>query len=346
MPITTIRQLQIDIFGPCNLRCPTCLVGSSSSEIRKTFKGLMSPETFQAILDKAKSEAPALAQIAMHNWTEPLLHPLLPELVQIAKKRDLHVYVSSNLNLLRREDDLLRSGLDKLAVSVSGWDQERYGVYHEGGDIAAVKANMQRLAAAKARTGSSIRLVCIFHRYRDNRRDEEIMGSYAHALGFEFAPTWAFFTPVEKLLASQSADRCYGDVRFDAKDDEVAQRLAVPISTRLALGRAIKDKPCIPLHTQLPIDASGDVRLCCASGFVADNRIGQFLDRSLEQIQETRETHRLCDDCGACGIPNYYYCPAEDLDRIGNSLRAAFEAEQPQRPRQAIGGGKGASQDL
>ena len=234
----------------------------------------------------------------------------------------------------------LRSGLDKLAVSVSGWEQERYGVYHKGGDIAAVKANMQRLAAAKARTGSSIQLVCIFHRYRDNRRDEAIMGSYAHELGFEFAPTWAFFTRVEKLLASQAADRCYGDVRFNAKDDEVAQRLAVPISTRLALARAIKDKPCIPLHANLPIDASGDVRLCCASGFVADNRIGQFLDRSLEQIQETRETHRLCDDCGPCGIPNYYHCPAEALDRIGNSLRAAFEAEDTQRARQAIRVGK------
>jgi hypothetical protein len=293
--------------------------------MRKSFRGLMSKDTFAAILDKAKTQAPALERVAMHNWTEPLLHPELPEFIALAKQRALFVYVSSNLNVLRREDDLLASGLDKLSVSVSGWDQERYGVYHRGGDIAAVKANMERLAAAKDRTGSTAQLVCIFHRYRDNRADENRMKDFAKEIGFLFAPTWAFFTPVEKILASQSARGSYGGVEFNAQDQAIAERLAVPIRARLEVARAYGAAPCKPLTIQFPVDASGHVRLCCATGFFGDNRIAHFFDVSLEEIQERREAHPLCRDCGACRIPDYYFCNGEDLDEIGNLARDRWD---------------------
>lgn len=302
----TITKLQVDIFGPCNLRCPSCIIGSGGHDIRKRTKGLMSEARFAEVLDKALAEFPAIKLVTVHNWAEPLLHPRLPELIRLAKDRGLSVYASSNLNVLRREDDLLSSGIDTLAVSVSGATQETYGTYHAGGQIETVRENMRRLAQARQRTGSSTELVCIFHKYADNRADALEMREFATSLGYTFKPVWAYFTVVEKLLASQAPDRRYGAIEFTEADQALADRLAIPIAKRLAMAAQLPAAPCKILHDWLPIDVNGNVQLCCASGLEESTTIGSLLVMNASEIQSRREAHPLCGDCGDCNIPAYF----------------------------------------
>ena len=70
--------LDVDIVGTCNLRCPSCPVGGSL-ELR-TRSGIMPRELLESILDKAMSEC-RLTYVGLFNWTEPFLHPRLPDMI-------------------------------------------------------------------------------------------------------------------------------------------------------------------------------------------------------------------------------------------------------------------------
>ena len=83
----------IDVFSYCNLRCPTCIVGNKYGDIGAWPKGLMAPELLGRILDKAQSEC-EIQSVGLYNWTEPLLHPNLAELVRKVKSRNLSCALS------------------------------------------------------------------------------------------------------------------------------------------------------------------------------------------------------------------------------------------------------------
>jgi hypothetical protein len=76
----------IDVIGVCNLRCPSCPVGNYS-EIKQP-SGMMEPSLLEAILRKATGEC-RVGYACLYNWSEPLLHPQLPEMVRIVRDCDL-----------------------------------------------------------------------------------------------------------------------------------------------------------------------------------------------------------------------------------------------------------------
>jgi MoaA/NifB/PqqE/SkfB family radical SAM enzyme len=109
----------IDVFGYCNLRCPSCPVGNWEDDPSVFHHGLMSTALLEAILDKAMAEC-AVAGVALFNWTEPLLHPAIHELIGVVRSRRIHCSISTNLNVLRDPDLLMGANPDWLRVSVSG----------------------------------------------------------------------------------------------------------------------------------------------------------------------------------------------------------------------------------
>jgi MoaA/NifB/PqqE/SkfB family radical SAM enzyme len=98
-------------------------------------------------MDKAVAEC-ALDGVGLFNWTEPLLHRDIADLVRIVQGHDVRCHLSSNLNVLRDPDILLAANPYLLRVSVSGFHQSSYGLTHRGGDVERVKHNMAVLAAA------------------------------------------------------------------------------------------------------------------------------------------------------------------------------------------------------
>ena len=157
-------NFHIDVFSYCNLRCPSCLVGSKYGDIKAWPRGLMAPELLGKILDKARSECEILT-VGFFNWTEPLLHPNLPNLVREVKIRNLSCMLSSNLNVLRDPVRLLAENPDYFRVSLSGFTQAVYEIGHRGGNIEIVKRNMERLAKAHAESSAKTQIEVFYHRY-------------------------------------------------------------------------------------------------------------------------------------------------------------------------------------
>jgi radical SAM protein with 4Fe4S-binding SPASM domain len=127
MPIS----LSIEPTTACNLRCPECPSGLRSFT-RPT--GKLSDALFEKIIDEVQS---TLTYLLFYFQGEPFLHPQLLDWVRYASGRGIYTATSTNAHFLT--DDVARrtvkSGLDRLVVSIDGTTQDTYQAYRVGGKL-------------------------------------------------------------------------------------------------------------------------------------------------------------------------------------------------------------------
>ncbi|MEJ0067495.1 MAG: hypothetical protein WDO24_00600 [Pseudomonadota bacterium] len=189
-------------------------------------------------------------------------------------------------------------------VSLSGFRQETYTRAHRGGDIKTVKRNMELLAAAARRAGRKTYLEAFYHRYIYNRDEEADARAFSEALGFNFASTWGMLMPAEKILAMVGDPA--GGVPVTETDHEVAATLSIGLRQALLMSRLKASPRCELLEQQLVLDVKGDVFLCCGTTSAAANRIGNFLELSIDEIQAKKREKEICTACMNHGIHHYF----------------------------------------
>ena len=142
--------VSLEPVNRCNLHCPECPTGNR--EITRP-QGTMTLNRFRDILEQL---GPELAWVTLYFQGEPYLNPGFLEMVRVAKARNLHVITSTNGHFLSTETALetVRSGLDRLIVSLDGATQESYSAYRAGGSLERVVAGLAHLAEAKQVLGS------------------------------------------------------------------------------------------------------------------------------------------------------------------------------------------------
>jgi wyosine [tRNA(Phe)-imidazoG37] synthetase (radical SAM superfamily) len=288
----------IDVFSYCNLRCPSCIVGNRYTEISAWPKGLMSPELLENIVDKARSEC-AINAIGLYNWTEPLLHPDIARLIRVVKSRNVPCWLSSNLNVLREPEQILAANPDFLRISLSGFTQDVYEIGHREGKIETVKENMRHLATARDVVQPTTKIEVFYHLYAYNKHELSEMADFANSLGFQFASTFAYITPVEKIIDIWQGKKT-------AEDIAMLNNLVVPLDEALAITSQLKNDHCTLLEDVVALDVEGNAMLCCSSSMAPVNRIGNFLALSLEELQQRRHSKALCGTCMDLGIPDYF----------------------------------------
>lgn len=293
-------ELLMDVVGSCNLRCPSCPVGNMGP-INQS--GTADVSLFSKIIAKADDDFD-ITRVSLYNWGEPLLHPRLAELVQIVKKRNLYCALSSNLNVLRNEEQILAANPDELRISLSGFSQDTYGHTHARGDIERVKQNMLRLARAKkSLPNNKTRIDVYFHKYRTNLHDLEPMKAFAESLGFHWMENWAYLMPLEKVLQFAEGTLSKTDSQF------VESHIALPMREALAEARHFAHEPCRLWNEQIVLDHRGNALLCCGVYDFAANGLGAFLDMKPGDLMEAKRDHPTCTKCQSHGIHRYgeYY---------------------------------------
>lgn len=303
-------SFDIDVTGACNLRCPCCPQGNSGAD--RLPQGFMEPALLAAIVRKATAEC-RVTGISLFNWTEPLLHPGLPELVRIVEGAGIPCHLSSNLNLLPDADAIMAAGPASFKISVSGFSQEVYGAIHRGGDIDLVRKNMALLAAAKERHNAATRIFVTYHRYRHNLHEEPLMRDFAASLGFDFEPVWALMFPLEKLLACAAGEG--HDVPLTQDDRSLIDLLAYPLERTLAAARTRHNQPCRLLDRQISLDFQGQVLLCCGVFDARQFTIGNYLTLPLDTLQRLRREHEICRRCRQNGIHAYLTYGVPEMER-------------------------------
>jgi radical SAM protein with 4Fe4S-binding SPASM domain len=258
-------SVAIDPANICQLRCPLCPTGAGRLHYPK---GMMTPETFRAVLDRL----PSVKRITLFNWGESFLNPRVCEMIRYAADRDVFVQVHSNFSF-RKEDgffkDLVRSGLNYLSVSIDGATQRTYEKFRVGGDLDLVLSNIEKLVAAKQALNSRTPAMdWKFNVSRFNAGEVGMARAAAARLGIGFVQT-------------EVTVRDMPDVAFD---HSLMERTATWVSTRPEhVHPPEPPRACDRLFTTLVVNPDGRVFPCC---YVSDERnvFGNLLAESLDEI--------------------------------------------------------------
>jgi radical SAM protein with 4Fe4S-binding SPASM domain len=150
-------SISIEPTNLCNLHCPEC---PSGTNVLTRPKGFMDIGFYKKIID---SLSPELLYLTLYFQGEPYLHPLFPEMVKYAKSKKIIVGSSTNGHFLDPDHAraTIRSGLDRLIISIDGTDQESYGVYRVNGSLNRVITGVKELVRARKEMQSQTPIIIL-----------------------------------------------------------------------------------------------------------------------------------------------------------------------------------------
>jgi MoaA/NifB/PqqE/SkfB family radical SAM enzyme len=246
----------------------------------------MKLDGFERLLDKISSECDC-QEINLFNWTEPFLHPELDQFVLAVKNKNVACGLSSNLsfnNPARLEAVLINS--PSLAVSVSGFTQDVHQRYHQGSNVETVKSNLKFIANLREtqRLSLDVSIHCL--QFIDNQEDQALWEKFCREYGFKF---YAKAAHASEVTTPETIKRLINPPGFDL-DAKGEMKIQMNFSETPSF------EAC-PLHHSIPINAKGDVYLCCIYWNRKEYKIGNYFDTSLKNLQKKRLLHRDCSHC-------------------------------------------------
>ena len=139
----------------CNLKCKECVSGLGVIRRRR---GRIKMDDYRRAVDEI---APYAMNLFLYFQGEPTLHNDFTEMVRYAHEKGIFTATSTNGHYLDEElsAKIVSSGLDKMIVSLDGYNQETYAAYRAGGDFNKVVAGIRNLAEAKRRLNSKTPII-------------------------------------------------------------------------------------------------------------------------------------------------------------------------------------------
>lgn len=224
---------------------------------------------------------------------EPLLNKQLPEMIAAAHKAGLYTIISTNAQLLNQEmaDVLVKSGLNRIIVSIDGFSEESYQAYRIGGSLQKSLNALQCLANAKRTHKSRIRIELQTLRLKTNEHEWDWIKKNYKKLGathlvFKTAQLYNF----EHGHPLMPTDERYS--RYKKIADGTYVHKSSPLhSTPYTIHRAF-GALCLRLWSGCVITTSGNVLPCC---YDKDHRhtLGNITTHSLSEIFHSHKANTL-----------------------------------------------------
>ncbi len=260
--------LMIEPTNLCNLKCPLCPSGKGDLKRRK---GYLDLDLYKKVIDEIGNKS---LMIILWNQGEPFLHKDIIEMIVYAKKYGLFVMISTNANIIPHPEELVRSGLDNLIVSLDGVTQETYNKYRINGNINKVIDNSSALVAAKKKLNLRTPLIkWQFLVMKHNENEIDSLKKMAAKIGVDTVvlKTVQIYekSDIEEFLPLNDKYR-----RYKIEGDDFTLR------------KTIKNR-CRRIFTQPVVNCDGEVAICC---FDKDNelKIGNIADKSLWELWHSK----------------------------------------------------------
>jgi len=281
-------QLMIDPANACQLTCPGCVHTSNPAWAAQAVihwpSGMLSLDQYKKVL---QLYGPFAFGAVLYNYGEPLLNPLTPQFISLARKYLLFTLLSTNLSLQKIDADaIVDSGLNHMIISIDGVTQKTYEQYRRGGKLQLVFENIRKIVDAKKRLGQKTPyLVWQFLTFEHNVHEVDAALIMAKQLGVDAVhvqtpfdvsaddPTcriitsrkegYHFFTPWHARVNYLSA------VDDLADGSEIDRLLTENLVERMtSIGNIDEDSrsgsaTCDWLHKSISIDGLGRVLPCC-----------------------------------------------------------------------------------
>jgi radical SAM protein with 4Fe4S-binding SPASM domain len=283
--------IALESGNSCNLSCPLCPTTFREKEIPR---GTLSLRSAKIIIDRF----PALMDLNLAIWGEPLLNKEIFEIIKYARSRKIDVLIQSNFSLPQFDEvmaqKLIDSDLNRLQLSIDGASQENYEVYRRRGDFQMVIRNIEllrRLQIEQDKQAPRITWKFVVHKYNEHevRKAEE----WARRLGIRFNIV-EIYTPEH--------------LKGEWKPTQDVTQLNIPVHLD-------NFEKCYSLWQFMSVNFNGDVFPCCSEWSPKD-AIGNILRQPFMEIWNGPEYRRLrtgnknmprdCDTCHKDKATNYW----------------------------------------
>lgn len=142
----------------CNARCPSCPY--TNSAIRESYKDrkFMSWDTFRIIANECGKFN---SYIRITGGGEPLLHPMIVDMVEYAKNEGAGIGIITNGSLLNTDKvvKLLYHGVDAIELSVDAADKDTYSKVRIGLDFDRLVQNAKYLRKKRDAMKSNTKII-------------------------------------------------------------------------------------------------------------------------------------------------------------------------------------------
>ena len=280
--------LVVDPINNCNLACPGC-VHSARSTQEKLFQwnsGMLSEARFGALLRRYGVSA---LEIMLCNYGEPLMNPLTPSFIRLARAYLMRTGLSTNMTVRRFDAQAyVDSGLDFMTLSLDGATQGVYEKYRRKGDLSMAFENIRKLVAARREAGRSNPILSWqFLAFEHNAHEIDDAIGIARQLGVDqfivampFDVSWddpgihpAAGVEARVVPFTADADRHMKENWLPFPDELRAAEIDAAFEAGWAgeLARAAEvngprpSHSCHWLYRNLVMDANGRVIPCCAA---------------------------------------------------------------------------------
>ena len=124
--------ISVEPANYCQLHCPECPVGQSAT--KKETASVFNNTLFKQLINELK---PTLVHTIFYFQGEPFLHKGVYEMIKYAHDNKIYTSTSTNAQIItpKTAEDITKSGLDKLIISIDGTTQETYEKYRVGGNL-------------------------------------------------------------------------------------------------------------------------------------------------------------------------------------------------------------------
>ena len=255
----------VETTSRCNLKCIMCDHPSMKRE-----KKHMDMSVYTKTIDDMASLG--LGRIGLSRFGEPLMHPSIIEMIEYARRRGIRrVSMSTNATLLteRLAEDLIRSGLDDLAISIDGASKETFERIRVGANYDKVVANVERLMEIRKRLGAARPLVRVNAVLMEENKEEypEILAKWRPIVDGVRVSLMASYGDVQ-------AHSTVGDFNELVKDNRI--------------------RPCPQLWTRLVVLAGGETTVCCAD-YEGKLSVGNISDHTIEELWNCTRIREIRD---------------------------------------------------
>lgn len=197
--------ISVEVSSVCNLKCPECLQGMGLIKRKQPF---MSFSVYQKALMELSD---SLIEVQLFFQGEPFMNKKLMQFIAFASQKGMFTTVSTNAQLFNSNTgtELLKSGLDKLIISMDGMQQETYQKYRKNGDLSKVFSAIDVLLNEREKMKSAKPFVELqFLVFSHNEHEIEALKSYykktkLDALSLKTAQIYSVDTKVDLLPTSR-----------------------------------------------------------------------------------------------------------------------------------------------
>lgn len=200
LPLEQPYVLLVDPSSLCNLRCKWCPSGYDSliSETGRS-QQIMKFELFEKLVEQASEFSEPFKVLRMYKEGEPLVNPLFPEMIKLAKDSKCFNRIDTTTNgvLLNKELNrkIINAGIDQINISVNGVSEEQ--IYKHTGrhiNFEDYVNNIKDLCKNKADCTVYIKSIKDVLNIEEQKKFFEIFGEVADRVFLErLSPAWPAF---------------------------------------------------------------------------------------------------------------------------------------------------------